>query len=220
MTLALLLALAAGPKAQTCVAQLHWEERLKVTSRGQTVADDTVVDARTKLKREADVLSVEPEGYPPFTVREDAGAPVFVFKEQPSSLAVAQVLKRAFGRLVVADSERAAMSSCTADTEAATGRFLKTAVARLNGSEPADVELSKLVVKCTPTKVGTKLDVAFSVSVPRATIVITMDQRGTLLVDRAVWFTQWKVAGPVRVKGDDVAVEGTFASSLVITAGR
>lgn len=215
MSLLLVIALAAAPKGQTVTVALHWEERLKITSNGRSIDDNTLLDTRAKLKRAPDgSVEVEAKGQPSFTVRDDSGAPAFVFKEKPSSVAVDQVLRRAFGRLVVPDPEREAMSSCTPETEAATGRWLKTAVARLNGSEPSEVELSALAVKCTPAKGGARLDVSFAAKAPRATLTITLEQKGTLTVDRTLWFTQWKVMGPVHVTGGDVTVEGSFSSSL------
>ncbi|MBL8957799.1 MAG: hypothetical protein JNK82_43895, partial [Myxococcaceae bacterium] len=211
MTLALLIALAAAPASVT--VRLHWEERLKISAKGQAIDDDVLIDGRAKLKRDpaSGVVTGELTNYPPFTAREDSGAPVVTFKEALGSLATTHVLTRVFGRLAVADPERAAMSSCTADTQAATERWLKTAVARLNGSEPSEVELTTLELKCTQVRKVTKLEVGFDVKVPRGTLLITMrQQKATLTVDPAVWFTQWKVAGPVQVAGEDVSVAGTF----------
>jgi hypothetical protein len=65
-----------------------------------------------------------------------------------------------------------------------------------------------------PTKTGTKLELSFSAKVPRAMLTISLQQKGTLTIDKGLWFTQWKMSGPVHVTGEGVEVDGTFASTL------
>jgi hypothetical protein len=224
VTLALLMALAAAPKPGTVFSvALRWDERLAVKRKGQVIRDDTLVDTKAKVRVDSvngerpDVLTIEPDRQelPVITAREDSGAPVLTFSAAPS-FTTEQVLKRAFGRLVAADAERAAMASCSADTEAATARWLQQAVARLNGSEPSEVALSDLKLACKTTKTGTKLELSFAAQVPRAMLTISLQQKGTLTVDRGLWFTQWTMAGPVHVTGEGVEVDGSFSSSLVV----
>jgi hypothetical protein len=194
---------------------IHHVEKLTVKTRGQVASDDTAFDTKAKLTGTPTSFTVEGRDLPRASVREEDGAPVITFDGTPKP-SVAQVLRRTLGRLVVQDPEREAMSTCSAQTQAATQRWLVTGVARINGSEPSEVTLSELTVKCTPTKPGTKLDVSFRASVPRATLTVVLQPKGTLTVDRSVWATQWRLEGPVHAtsEGSDVEITGTFSSSL------
>jgi hypothetical protein len=222
--LALVLLAAAAPAKEWTVT-LHHLEKLVVKTRRGLSPDNTTLDAVAKVKivsmsgGRPDAVTVEPlkHEFPKATVREDSGAPVVLFEnDAPPPIGSGKTLKRVLGRLVVDDREHTAMSSCTADTEAATNRYLKEGIARINGSDPSEVSLSEVTVKCTPTKSGTRLDVAFSAKVPRGTMEIVLQCKGTLTLDKALWLTQWKIEGPVHASTPDaeLSVDGSFSSSM------
>lgn len=226
LALALLTFAAAPAPAPVWKLTLHHEERLTWRKREQSTRDDNHFDGVARLTvtsmkgARADAVTVEgiTKSLPRITVREDAGAPVVVFEGDPN-IFIGKLLRRALGRLVVEDLEREAMSSCTPDTREATHRWLQLGVARITGAEPTEVRIEDLELSCKATKTGTRIDVQFTGQVPQATIAVTMKVKGNLVVDKNVWFTQWKLEGPVHALGEgDVEVKGTFASSL--TAAR
>jgi hypothetical protein len=227
----LLLLLAVAPKPGSAwTLTIVAEENLH--SRAKTLSGDEKhrLDAKLRVKVDtvkgdrADGVTVEsPKAeFPTAVVREDSGAPVVAFKGPQPGLATTQVLREAYGRLVVEDPEREAMSSCTANTQAATELWLKKSAARVNQTQPEDVTLTDLVLKCTATKTGTKLDVSFATRLPRATLTVEATAKGTLTVDKNVWATMWKLAGKVHVQSPDAVeleVDGTFSTSMGLAPG-
>jgi hypothetical protein len=175
-------------------------------------------------KRPREVLIDSPNlSTGPFTIRDDGGAAAVVFKKPPvfpPSNETVHAFKGVFGRLVLDDAEREAMSSCGPPAVPAAERWLmRTSAAMFNG-EVSETKLANVVVKCAAKKDRTVFDVAWDAEVAVGVVVYKFAALGTVTVDPAVWVSGWSFGGPLEIDSNsrtELKVKGTFKSSFTLT---
>lgn len=192
----------------------------KVSKDSVSIAFKARVEAAGE-KRPSEV-AIESANVPtgPFSIRDDGGAAAVVFKKQvgfPPTNETVAAYKSTFGRLVLDDPERAAMSSCAGPAVPAAERWLMRTSAAMFHGEVSETKLANVVVKCAMKKDRAVFDVAWEAEVPVGVVVYKFAARGNVTVDPAVWVTGWSFGGPLEVDSNsrvELRVKGTFKSSF------
>ena len=222
---AFLTLLAAGPSGTWKVEVVHSEA---VRAAGKQKGPATP----TALLKEVFTLSVtEPGPTRPravelamvsgtlgkVTVADERGEAFVRLEHPPQDQRLRTGLIRYLDRLVLDDPQREAMATCEKSKDAVE-QWLHKTMAYITASQPEEMTLTEVKVKCSKGKTGTVHDVALGVSAEgRHSIRMTL--KGKVTVDPALWVTTWSMSGPMHVVFDkagrfSVPMDGQFTSSF------
>jgi hypothetical protein len=151
------------------------------------------------------------------TVSGERGEAYVRLEHPPADMRLRNGLIRYLDRLVVEDPLRPAMSTCDAASQRAVEEWLHKTMAWITVSQPSEITVKDVKVKCSKTGSGVKHDVSLGVSAD-GKHGIHMTLKGKVIVDPAVWATTWSISGPMKVVFDKgtlaLPMEGTFTSSF------
>jgi hypothetical protein len=150
------------------------------------------------------------------TVEGGRGEAYVRLEHPPQDQRLRTGLIRYLDRIVLEDPDREKMASCEGSKDAVESWLHKT-MAYITSSQPEELALKDLKVKCSKGKSGTVHEVTVGVT-SDGRHSIRMSLKGKVTVDPALWVTTWTMTGPMHVVFDraklGVPMDGTFTSSF------